>query len=207
MTRFNTRRVRYSAAHLVCSVSFIATLGMPGLAHGQAAASRSALSEPSLSPDGKELVFVAGGDVWTVPAAGGAAQLLVSHAATESRPLWSPDGTRVAFVSTRTGNGDIYVLHLSTGRLERRTFDDGREQLDSWSRDGQWLYFSTNAGDIAGMNDVWRVASNGGQPSMVAADRYASEYWAAPSPDGKSMAITAERHGVGAVVAQRPFAH
>ncbi len=152
---------------------------------------RAALSEPAPSPDGTEIVFVAGGDLWTVPTTGGAARLLVAHPATESRPLWSPDGTRVAFVSTRSGNGDIYVLDLATGRVSRRTFDDGREQLDSWSRDGTWLYYSTSSGDISGMNDIWRVPAKGGQPAIVAGDRYASEYWASPSPDGGTLAITA----------------
>src|SRR5712691_6726711 len=71
---------------------------------------RIAFAEPGISPDGKEIAFVSGGDIWTVPAAGGEARLLVSHPATESRPLYSPDGHSLAFVSTRTGNGDIYVL-------------------------------------------------------------------------------------------------
>jgi len=152
---------------------------------------RSALSEPSLSPDAREMAFVAGGDIWTVPAEGGIARLLVAHAATESRPLFSPDGQQLAFMSMRTGNGDIYVLNLATGVLQRRTFDDGRDQLDAWSRDGQWLYFSSSAGDIAGMNDVWRVRVKGGQPTAVAADRYATEYWASPAPDNQTIAITA----------------
>lgn len=152
---------------------------------------RAALSEPSVSPDGQEIAFIASGDVWTVPAAGGVARLLVTHPATESRPLWSPDGRQLAFVSTRTGGGDIYVYDFASGRVARRTFSDGREQLDAWSRDGTWLYFSSSSGDISGMNDVWRVPSRGGQPTQVAADRYASEYWAAPSPDGKTLAITA----------------
>ena len=77
-------------------------------------AAKSALSEPALSPDGKEIAFVAGGDIWTVPAEGGVARLLVAHPATESRPLYSPDGQQLAFISMRTGNGDIYVLNLAT---------------------------------------------------------------------------------------------
>src|SRR6185295_15568718 len=82
-------------------------------------------TEPSLSPDRKEIAFVSGGDIWTVPATGGTASLLVSHTANEARPLYSPDGRQLAFISTRTGNGDIYVLTLATGDLRRLTFDDG----------------------------------------------------------------------------------
>ena len=148
-------------------------------------------AEPSLSPDGSEIAFVSAGDIWTVPARGGDARLLVSNEAAESRPLYSPDGTRIAFVSTRTGNGDIYVLTLATGNLLRITYDDQAEQLDSWSRDGAWLYFSSGRNDISGMSDEFRVHSDGGTPMPVAADRYAAEFWGAPSPDGKTLAITA----------------
>jgi len=149
------------------------------------------LAEPSLSPDHREIVFVSGGDIWTVPYSGGEARLLVSHPATESRPMWSPDGTRVAFVSTRSGNGDVYVVTLASGDLRRLTFDEVADQLDNWSRDGRSLYFSSSSRDIAGMSDVWRVSADGGTPMQVAADRYAAEYWAAPAPDGRSIAITA----------------
>jgi len=150
-----------------------------------------ALSEPSPSPDHREIAFVSGGDIWTVPFGGGEARLLVSHPATESRPTYSPDGSQLAFVSTRTGNGDVYVLTLATGDTRRLTWDDGNDQLDGWSRDGKWLYFSSTSRDIAGMSDVYRVRATGGTPMIVAGDRYATEYWSAPSPDGATIAITA----------------
>src|ERR1043165_9527853 len=86
---------------------------------------RPYFTESSLSPDRKEIAFVSGGDIWTVPASGGIASLLVSHPANEARPLYSPDGRQLAFVSSRTGNGDIYLLTLSSGELKRLTFDDG----------------------------------------------------------------------------------
>src|SRR5215469_15576609 len=86
-----------------------------------------ALSDPAISPDGAEIAFVAGGDIWTVPATGGEARILIAHPATESRPLYSPDGKYLAFTSTRTGNGDVYVLTLATGDLKRLTFDDMSE--------------------------------------------------------------------------------
>src|SRR6185312_11575575 len=118
--------------------------------------------EPSFSPDRSEIVFASGGDIWSVSAKGGEARLLVSNPSTEGRPLLSPDGTRLAFISNRTGNGDIYVLTLASGELKRLTYDD-----------------------------VNRMSADGGTPMAIAADRYATEYWGAPSPDGKTVAITA----------------
>src|SRR4026207_113141 len=67
-------------------------------------------AEPGISPDGREIAFVSGGDIWSVPAAGGDARVPVAHEAAERRPLYSPDGQSLAFISTRTGAGDIYVL-------------------------------------------------------------------------------------------------
>lgn len=95
------------------------------------------LAEPSLSPDGREIAFASGGDIWTVPAEGGQAHLLVSNPATESRPIYSPDGSQLAFVSTRTGGGDIYVLTFATGDLRRLTYSDQPDEVDGWSRDGK----------------------------------------------------------------------
>ena len=152
---------------------------------------RPYFTEPSLSPDRKEIAFVSGGDIWTVPATGGVASLLVSHAANEARPLYSPDGRQLAFISSRTGSGDIYLLTLATGDLKRLTFDDGLDQLDGWSRDGRWIYFSSTSRDIGGLNDLYRVSVNGGTPMPVSADRYTNEFFCAPSPDGKTLAFSA----------------
>ncbi|HEX8187361.1 MAG TPA: S41 family peptidase [Pyrinomonadaceae bacterium] len=157
--------------------------------------------EPSISPDRKEIAFVSGGDIWTAPAEGGEARLLVSHPATESKPLYSPEGRRLAFISTRTGNGDIYVLDFDSGEVRRVTFDDGGEQLDAWSHDGKWLYYSSTARDIGASNDVYRVGAAGGTPMQVSADRYANEWAAAPAPDGSALAFVGRgypqwwRHG------------
>jgi Tol biopolymer transport system component len=154
-------------------------------------ASLPSFAEPGISPDGTTIAFVSGGDIWEVPARGGEARLLVSHPATESRPMYSPDGKRLAFTSTRTGNGDVYVLTLASGDLARLTYDDANEQVSGWSRDGRWVYFSSGSHDLSGMLDVFRVSAEGGTPIAVAADRYATEYFGAPAPSGDIVAITA----------------
>jgi Tol biopolymer transport system component len=109
---------------------------------GQTAPPPYSFAEPGISPDGAEIAFTSGGDIWSVPASGGDARLLVAHDATERRPLFSPDGRHLAFVSTRTGGGDVYVMTFATGDVRRLTWDDGNDQLESWSRDSRWLYFA-----------------------------------------------------------------
>src|SRR5437773_7671876 len=190
------RARKYSALNLALLAG--AMVLVSSNAFGQAE-TQPYFTEPALSPDGAEIALVSGGDIWTVPAAGGDARLLVSHPANESRPLYSPDGRRLAFISARTGNGDIYVLTLDSGDLKRMTFDDSNDQLDGWSADGRWLYFTSSSRDISGMNDIFRVSVDGGTPMQVSADRYASEYLSAPSPDGKALALpgAASRRGNG----------
>ncbi len=159
-------------------------------------APRPYFTEPAISPDRSEIAFASGGDIWTAPIAGGEARLLVSHVATESHPMYSPDGRTMALVSDRTGGGDIYLLTFANGDLRRLTFDDGNEVLDGWSRDGQWIYYSSGTRDIAG-NDVYRVRAAGGMPMIVSGDRFTNEFFSAPSPDGQSIAFSARGNASG----------
>ncbi|MFC4158971.1 S41 family peptidase [Chitinimonas lacunae] len=166
--------------------ALLAALSISALADGL-----PTLTEPALSPDGSTIAFVSGGDIWTVPASGGEARLLVAHPATESRPQWSPDGRRLMFASTRSGNGDLYLLDLQDNRTTRLTFDDRLEQPGGWSRDGQWFYFASPARNIQRMNDIWRVNVAGGMPQWVTGERYVDQSYPAISPDGDSLAVAA----------------
>ena len=161
------------------------------------AAPRPALAEPSLSPDGVEIAFVSGGDIWTAPANGGTASLLITDPATEGRPLFSPDGRELAFTSNRNGASNIYVMALATGQVRRLTVSDSTERLDGWSRDGKWIYLSSAANDIASQNDIFRVASGGGTPLEISRERYLNEFHAAPSPDGLTIALMAKGRSSG----------
>lgn len=147
--------------------------------------------EPTIAPDGSNVVFSSRGALWVAPLKGGVARRLVASAFDERRPVFSPDGNRIAFVSSRSGGGDIYVLELASRAIKRITFTEGPEILDGWSRNGRWLYFSQVNSDIARMADIYRVSSNGGTPVPAVAERYFSEYFSAPSPSGDRIAFCA----------------
>ncbi|NNF14791.1 MAG: PDZ domain-containing protein [Gemmatimonadetes bacterium] len=190
MTSCGTCLPRLSALAAVWSVVAVLSLGewstFPVPLRAQ---SLPSLAEPGIAPDGSTIAFTSAGDIWTVPATGGAARLLVAHSAHESRPLYSPDGRHLAFNSNRTGADDVYVMELGTGEVRRLTHDSGSEQLTGWSRDGAWVYFTSNVEDVSGMHDVYRVRVEGGTPMAVAADRYEGEFFAAPSPRTGLLAI------------------
>ncbi len=154
---------------------------------------RPSFYEPGISPDGREIAFVHGGDIWTVPAAGGDARLLIAHAAEESRPMYSPDGRWLAFESDRDGTSHIYVYDFQTGETRQLTFMSTSGGLDGWSADSEWIWFSSVSHDVAGATDVLRVRVSGGTPMPVFADRFAAEFWAAPHPDGRVALSTRGR--------------
>ncbi len=179
--------MRWAMASMAMAAGLIAA---PALA--QPLSSKPAFATPALSPDGSEIAFASGGDIWTVPAAGGTARLLVTDPATEDRPIYSPDGKELAFTSTRNGAPNIYILTLATGAVRRLTWSDAAEQLDAWSKDGKWIYFSSGAHDVARQTDVYRVAPAGGTPLEVSRERFLAEFNSAPSPDGQTIALMAK---------------
>jgi Tol biopolymer transport system component/C-terminal processing protease CtpA/Prc len=146
------------------------------------------LAEPGISPDRSEIAFVSGGDVWSVASGGGVARLLADTEGSASRPLFSPDGRQLAFVSTRAGSVGIDVVDLAGGALRRITYDDIGPTLDAWSSDGRYLYFTSSAHAIAGAPAIRRVRASGGTPMDVRAEAYVYQMDAAPSPDGRSLA-------------------
>ncbi len=81
---------------------------------------------PSISPDGARIAFVYAADIWLVGIEGGDAERLTAHSSHHASPRWSPDGKRIAFSSSRTGLGDIYVLPLQPSSGPDESAGDGQ---------------------------------------------------------------------------------
>ena len=150
---------------------------------------RIALAEPSISPDRSEIAFVAGGDIWAVPANGGTARLLISNGATSSRPMYAPDGKHLAFISTRAGHADLGILDFGDATIRRITHDDGFAGLDGWSHDGSVLYFESISHQVGSTPCIMRVPANGGTPTIVFRERYVASSQAAVRPGSDDIAF------------------
>ena len=75
----------------------------------------------AISPDGQTIAFSYQGDIYTVPSSGGKARQLTTHPAHDTRPVWSPDGQRIAFASNRSGNFDVFLMNKEGGEPKRLT--------------------------------------------------------------------------------------
>jgi Tol biopolymer transport system component len=107
------------------------------------------LRYPAISPDGKTIVFTYKGDLYRVPAGGGTAVPLTLHEAHDFMPVWSHDGTRIAFTSDRYGNFDVFVIPAQGGEARRVTFHSAQEYPCAFSSDDKSILFGAARQDAA----------------------------------------------------------
>jgi tricorn protease len=123
------------------------------------------LQNPTLSKT--QIAFAYGGDIWIVSREGGDARRLVTGAGTLSRPIFSPDGTMVAFTGDYDGNEDVYVVPATGGEPRRLTFDPGTDVAVGWSLDGKNVLFRTPRSSYSRFEKLYTVPVTGGFPAAL----------------------------------------
>ncbi|HKW34745.1 MAG TPA: S9 family peptidase [Candidatus Acidoferrum sp.] len=111
------------------------------------------VAEPQISPDGKWVVYTVAtpdvdvnrnaSNIWMVSTTGGAQQQL-TQSGHDSSPLWSPDGKAIAFLSSRSGDSQVYLLSLEGGEAQKLTKLSTGADIVKWSPDGKTIAFTSS---------------------------------------------------------------
>ncbi|MFO0881623.1 MAG: hypothetical protein U0840_30365 [Gemmataceae bacterium] len=151
------------------------------------------------SPDGKQVAFVhdilQGSDgklqINRCEADGRNSRVLIPNKAFEESPRWSPDGKRLAWVTTRFGNQEICTVDVDGNDLRRLTNDNAFDNNPAWAPDGKSLAFASSR---HGNFEIHLMAADGSQVRRLT-HHPAIDQWPAWSPDGKRIAFTSNRDG------------
>ena len=153
-------------------------LTLPALLFACLSASASApmwMQDVKISPDGQKIAFSYKGDIYTVPVSGGDATRLTSGEAYEAAPIWSPDGSKIAFSSDRNGGKDVYIMPSGGGVPTRLTFNSAAETPEAFTPDGNNVIFSASiqkpaisaAGQHRTQSELYSVPAAGGRPVQI----------------------------------------
>lgn len=127
----------------------------------------------AISPDGSSIAFTYKGDIYTVPAAGGKATQITTNPAHDTKPVWSPDGKKIAFASDRMGSMDVYEVSREGGIPKRLTTHSGNETPIAY-KDAGHILFQANimpaAEDVqfpsGQFQQIYEVSTTGGRPIL-----------------------------------------
>ncbi len=145
------------------------------------------LENVALSPKGERALFGARGDIFSVPVEkGGTRNLTHSSGAHDKYPRWSPDGSRIAFISDRSGEDEVWVIAQDGMSQPQQLTNGGNAQRYSaeWSGDGKRLAFSDKDGKIY----IYTFADKSLKQIVDAANGQIGDYeW---SPKGNFLAFS-----------------
>jgi Tol biopolymer transport system component/tRNA A-37 threonylcarbamoyl transferase component Bud32 len=158
-----------------------------------------------LSPSGDrvavDMIASNNRDIWVIDIARGVPSRLTSDAASDWTPSWSPDGSRIIYASSRSGNNDIYQKASSGVGNEEAIFQSDQIEIPvHWARDGTYIVFSRTK--PRGGNDTWLLEMSAEKKAVPFVESPFDKVHARVSPDGRWMAYASNDSGMYQVVVQ-----
>jgi eukaryotic-like serine/threonine-protein kinase len=153
----------------------------------------------SLSPDERHVAVsmrsagLLNLDIYVFDVASGNSTRVTSHPGADRSPIWSPDGTRIAFERETEGAFSLRQVSSDGSREELLASDGGRYLAPSWARDGRFIAF-TRAG-VSRSSDVWLLPLFGDRRPYPIVQTSARETSGAVSPDGRWIAFVSDETG------------
>ena len=145
----------------------------------------------TISPDGEQIAFTYKGDIYTVPVGDGKALQITSNQGHDTHPVWSPDGSRIAFASSREGSMDIFIVNSEGGVPKRLTTHSGNEIPYAFSDNNHVLFQAVVMPEAEDMTfpssqfpQIYKVGTEGGRPVLFSSIPMED---ISISPDGKSL--------------------
>ncbi len=131
------------------------------------------LRNSAISPDGSQIAFTYKGNIFTVPVTGGKALQITSHTSHDTRPVWSNDGSKIAFASDREGGFDVFLVSKEGGIATRLTSHSANEYPEAFLDDNTIL-FSSHILPVAEnqqfpssmFTQLYQVDTEGGRPKL-----------------------------------------
>jgi serine/threonine protein kinase len=162
------------------------------------------LPDATVSPDQKTLGVTrdVGGnvDVWLLDIDRGLPRRMTADTAFDGRPIWSPDGKQIAFVSTRKGVYDIYLKSVDANDEKPLLESPTGKVVDDWSKDGKFILYQESG--LKTQDDLWALPLSGDRKPFVVLQTPNMEYGGRFSPDSHWIAYISTETGRGEVYVQ-----
>ena len=146
------------------------------------------------APRPAELALTVASDIVVIRDNGAVVRRLTGGRAVDYFPSWSPDGSRLVFVSNRDGDDELYVMRADGSQLRQLTHNKAVDTTPAWSPDGRSIAFASN--QAGGEHKLYVVRASGGTPRrLLGGRRTVFDIAPAWSPNGKLIAFASNRAG------------